>query len=494
MTAAYATARHTDATRTVSRWADYLFTSRGASSTTLRSARAEVSRAFAAHAKTSTDTQAEARRLDTLATSFAREVFAGLYDAADTVALDKPAPDTQLVQRAHDQLAALPEYQQLAAQVAGDPDLAALATAQLLRGVAGALPQVAEQERQQAQQDAQQALGRAQRGPKADADGAMRRAMRAACADAAQATADAADAMDALAPGLGETPAQHEQDGTARMSLAERVSSDARLKRVMKLAGRLRRLASDGRKVRDDLGASTLVGTTIGGDLPRALPTELGLLRHARLRRVQLAKLADRRLQQYHVVGDVPKGRGPIVVLLDESSSMEGERSLWATAVALACLGTAARERRACTVIGFNGSVRYVVRLDAAGKAWRHSTSDMALATAMGGCAEVALHVASSRPNGGTDFAPALRAALQLEDGVTRERADLVLVTDGHAEAPTSVMQALTAAKEDGLRVFGLTVGGGSLGHAVRQLTDHVVDLDAASSSDDSKAVANALP
>lgn len=493
MSEAYTTARHTDATRTVSRWADYLYSSREAASTELRGARYDLSRAYRARGKSTND--AETRRMDALATATAREVFAGLYDADEAQALDKPAPDTELVSRVHEQLRNLPEYAQLAAQVGGDPDLAALATASLLRGVAGALPQVSEQERQQTQQDAQQALGgRAQRGPKADADGALRRALRAACGEAAKDAAEAVDAMNGIAPGLGDTPAQHEQDGTARMSLAERVSSDARLKRVMKLAGRLRRLASEGRKVRDELGADTLVGTTIGGDLPRALPTELGLLRHPRLRRVQLAKLADRRMQQYHVVGNVPQGRGPVVVLLDESGSMDGEGSLWAAAVALACLGTAARERRACTVIGFNGGVRYVVRLDKQGRSWRHEPRNVAQATAMGGCAEVAMHIASSRPDGGTDFEPPFRAALELEDGVTRERADLVLVTDGHAEVPTSIMEKLQAAKNDGLRVFGLTVGGGSLGHAVRQLADHVVDLDDARSRDDGKVVANALP
>lgn len=487
--AAYTTARHTDATRAVSRWADYLYTTREGSSDTLRSARNALSSAYRAHAKSAD--AVEARRLDTLATATAREVFAGLYDASDAAVLDKPAPDTELVARVHAQLQQLPEYAQLQAQVAGDPDLAALATARLVRGVAGALPQVAEQERQQAQQAAQ---GRAQRGPAADADGALRRALRGACGDAAQAAAEAADGMEGLAPGLGGTPAQHQQDGTARMALAERVSSDDRLRRVMKLAGRLRRLASNGRKVRDELGADTLVGTTIGGDLPRALPTELGLLRHPRLRRVQLAKLADRRLQQYHVVGQAPKGRGPVVVLLDESGSMEGERSLWAAAVALACLGTAARERRACTVIGFNGAVRYVVRLDAQGTAWRHDVHNVAQAVAMGGCADVALHVASSQPSGGTQFAPPLLAALELEDGVTRERADLVLVTDGHAEAPTSVMERLHAAKAGGLRVFALTVGGGSLGHAVTQLADHTVDLDTAAARNDGQVVAGAIP
>lgn len=486
----FATDKHSDATRSVSRWADYLFTSRENTSNELRGACASLAGAYRENGKSKD--AAEARRMNTLATATAREVFAGLYDESEAQTLEKPAPDTELVTRVHDQLRALPEYAQLAAQVGGDPDLTALATAQLLRGVAKALPQVAEQEKKEDQQG--NGSGSSQRGPKADPNGALRRALRAACGEAAEAAAEAADAMNQLAPGLGETPATHEQDGTARMSLAERVSSDARLKRVMKLAGRLRRLASEGRKVRDPHGADKVVGVTIGGDLQRAMPTELGLLQHPTMRLLQLAKLAESRMMQYRVVGQVPQGRGPVVVLLDESGSMEGERSLWAAAVALACLGTAARERRACTVIGFNGGVRYIVRLDTKGVAWRHDLRDIGTATQIGGCAEVALLVASSRPSGGTDFAPPLLAALELEDGVTRDRADLVLVTDGHAEAPTSVMERLQDAKKNGLRLFGLTVGGGSFGHAVQQLVDHCVDLDSAIRGDGAQEVANAIP
>ena len=101
--------------------------------------------------------------------------------------LDAPAAGTELVQ-AHAMLAEHAQAQALSQQVQGDPDLCALATAQLLQGVAGALPAMAEQERQQAQQQAQQELGqrrrqrrqRRQRGPQADPDGALRRALRGA--------------------------------------------------------------------------------------------------------------------------------------------------------------------------------------------------------------------------------------------------------------------------------------------------------------------------
>lgn len=499
-TPSFLTARHTDATRQVARWPAYLYGSRVEASPTLSRAAARCKVGFQARTQDCPNESAERRRMGQLAECLGREVFSTLYDAEGTPALDKPAPGTEWVSKAHQLLEQLPEFDALRSQVHGDPDLAAMATAQLLEGVAKGLPAMLEQEKKQAEQQAKEARGRKVRGPKADPEGALRRALRAATGNAQKGAAAARMALEGLEPGMGCAPAVHDQDDAGRMQLAERITSDPRLQQVMKLAGRLQRLAASGRKERDELGCSTLVGVTLGGDLPLALPTELGLLKHRSLRRLQLAKLADRRLQQYHLVGEAPKGRGPVVVLLDESGSMGGDRSLWASAVALACISVAVREKRACTVIGFNGGLRYAVRVDAEGKGWRlglHGRDSIAPGQEIriGGAAQVALHVATSRPFGGTSFDPPLRAALALEDGVINERADLVLVTDGYAEASASTMQALADAKaERGLRCFGLTVGGGSLGHAVQQLCDSAVDLDAAINADDGKGVAGAIP
>lgn len=149
-------------------------------------------------------------------------------------------------------------------------------------------------------------------------------------------------------------------------------------------------------------------------------------------------------------------------------------------------------------MIGFNSGIRWAVRLDAQGKGWQHSTDRTSVHTSaqpLGGLAQVALHIATSRPAGGTTFDAPLNAALDLEDGVACKRSDLVLVTDGHADASSQTLQRLAAAKADqGLRVFGLTVGGGSLGHAVNQLCDSAVDLDAAIAADSGEQVAHAIP
>jgi uncharacterized protein with von Willebrand factor type A (vWA) domain len=495
----FKTNRHTDATHGVSRWHDYLYTSRLGASTILASSVRRTGSEFLNRAADVRDQVAESRRQSDLAHAFGREVFARLYDADSVNPLDLPAAGTDLVQKAHELLTELPEWQGLAESVHGDPDMAALATANVLDSIAGVLPQVTKQEERQKEQEAEPQTGRRRsrrnRGPKADPDGTLRRALRAACSEAQETQAQVRASLGGLAPGLECTPATFEQDATERMRLAERVASDERLKAVMKLAGRLRRLADSGRKVRDEMGCDTLVGVTVGGDLPRILPTELALLRHKRMRRVQLAKLVDNRMFQYHLIGNTPKGRGPLTVLLDMSGSMMGDRSLWACSVALACMGIAVRERRACTVIGFNRQITYAYRVDSKGRSYTLDTHTMKAESEMGGPEHMALKLASAGCGGGTSFNAPFQAALDMEEGVTKERADLVLVTDGQADLSHHVLDRVIEAREEtGLRVFGLTIGGGSLGEAVRQVCDSTTDLDDAIANDDGKGVANAIP
>lgn len=497
---AYRTARHTDATLEVSRWAAYLYATRRDSSMQLQSAAAQVTTAFQARATQARNQGAENRRMAQLADCLGREVYGQLYEGCQP--MEKPAAGTEWVQQAHSVLQGMADYDALRAQVHGDPDLAALATAKLLQGVAQGLPAMLDEEKRQQQAQAQQQLGgrRRQRGPQADPQAAMRRAMRQAVQQAQQAAAVARAGMDGLQPGLGAPPPVHDQEGTSRMQLAEKLDGDPRLRRVMLMAGRLKRLAVANKRERDPHGSSCVVGVETGGDLQRALPAELAAMRPgSRLRRITLARWADKRLQQYQMVGESPQGRGPVVVLLDKSSSMYGMRDMWASAVALACMGVAVKEQRACTVIGFNGGLCYCLRLDTQGVAWQHPVGRggldlQAAPVKFGGCADMALHVASHTPFGGTSFLPPFKAALDLEDGLLRERSDLVLVTDGQANLPEAIMQRLDESKENGLRVFGLTIGGGSLGHAVRQLCDSAVDLDRAIRDDDGAEVAGAIP
>jgi len=478
------TARHVDAVYGVSRWTDYLYTRRHE----IDPLRAKI--AATTRAMTGANTNAaELRRQRRLAQSLGRELFARLLDGDAVQQLESPAAGTDTLQQLHGALAELPEFDTLRQQTAGDADMAALAAAELLSTVPSALAAIEREQQREQQQQQRRDRGLRVRGAAADPAGAVRRAMRAATGSAAKRAAAAAADLNGLQPGLGDCPPANEQEDPSRLQLAQRLQRDERLRRIMRLAGRLQRIAADTRPMRDDRGRDELVGVTLGGDLPIALPPERALMRHPRMRRVQLAKLADRRIAQYRLVGKSPQGRGPIVVMLDESGSMRRrERFSWAAAIAIACLGIAANERRACTIIGFAASIRRVYRLEANGTA-----RDLATGQQLDGVAEIALRIAGVSPRGGTTFDAPLRRALQL--GAAGARADLVLVTDGHADASESTLQQLADARaEHGLRCFGLTVGGGSLGAAVAQICDRIVDLDAAIGDSDAKGVAGALP
>ena len=490
----YRTAGHVNITREVSRWERLLHDVRASESVTLRNGVDSLLGTLQDRAvDTNADPIKELGRVEKLAKGASAEIFAALY-SGERKDLDAPAPDSEWITKIHEQLDALPQYQGLLENVKGDPDLSAVATAQLIEAVAPLLPAILggdePSNEPQSRREARRAARKAANEPSADQE--LRAILGEACNKASESAAAIRSGLGGLAPGLDETPPAHEQDSAARLRLAERLRDDEDLKRAMLLAGRLRRVSCSARKERDPNGCDELVGLTQGADLPRVLPTELALMRNPATRMLQLSKLAERKLQQYRLVGKTPQGRGPVVVLLDESGSMElNDRHVWSTAAALACLGHAARECRACTIIGFNGSVRSILRLDSEGVAWMHDRKDLATkAIVKGGCAELAMRVATSSPDGGTNFEAPVRCALDIEDGVTREKADLVLITDGQAKLPDQIIERLNESKKGGLRVFGLTVGGGSLGVAVNEICDHVAELD----THDTKEVASVLP
>ena len=143
---------------------------------------------------------------------------------------------------------------------------------------------------------------------------------------------------------------------------------------------------------------------------------------------------------QYALTGKERLGKGPLVLLLDRSGSMDGDKDTWSTAVALALLGMAHNERRTFAVVAFTDEVIYEAvvkpgeRLD-----------------------EEALNLTCS---GGTDIDAAVARGLDIVErnpGALHE-ADLVLVTDGCSLAEQAA-ELKKKAKTLGVTVLGVGIG-----------------------------------
>ena len=225
------------------------------------------------------------------------------------------------------------------------------------------------------------------------------------------------------------------------------LQSSHRLRRIAELAGRLERVAAAKARSKVKPGVGELHGIGLGGlpDLARLLPSELVALRRRPLRLHLLARLLQGKALTYAMTGREPQARGPIVVLLDESSSMrEAGKDIWSKAVALALLSTATKQRRAFCLVAFNGAITREVTIPA-GKA---TVNDISRALDHG-C------------SGGTDFnAPVLRAVDIIRTSPTMKQADCVVITDGEDSLqPATIEVATNLTKTEGVSFFCVGVG-----------------------------------
>ena len=284
--------------------------------------------------------------------------------------------------------------------------------------------------------------------PDADIRTALRRATRQARDAVQQAEAE----LEGMSTSLGFS-----QPGTSAVGDAgpanlkavrdahSRIKDSPRLKRITELAGRLERVAAMKARSKVKPGVGEVHGIDLGSDVSRLLPSELVALRHPRLRLALMSRLLQRRALCYGMKGREPQARGPIVVLLDESSSMRDYgKDIWSKAVCLALLSTATRQKRPWHVIAFNSRIRREV--------------EVPVGQATPALIQEAL---DHRCGGGTDFdAPIVRAMKIIETSRTMKRADVVIITDGEDELDDETVKAATAlTRTEGVSWFAVGVG-----------------------------------
>jgi uncharacterized protein with von Willebrand factor type A (vWA) domain len=227
-----------------------------------------------------------------------------------------------------------------------------------------------------------------------------------------------------------------------RLQLAQKVTT-WKLRKIADLIGRFRNLARSRQKQKVKRSRDEIHSITLGSDLGHVLPQELGLLRHPILKKDFLRRFVEGGLMQYELETNEPKGRGPIIALIDVSGSMGDERLEWAIATALALVDTAARQHRKAAVIFFNAVIVKEVHFEP-------NERNM----------EKFLEVATMGTSGGTSYEPAIMRALELIQQVGYKEGDIMLLTDGECGV-TEQRKALFLAEQKrlGFRVWGILTG-----------------------------------
>ena len=148
----------------------------------------------------------------------------------------------------------------------------------------------------------------------------------------------------AAALGLGPgSPGSN--DPRAIAALFRRVRADPALRRICTLAGRFRRVAQSRQRRKATHGYDDVVGVTLDGEIAPAPARRDGQAGRRGLELDTLRRLVERQALCRLHQGVEPVGKGPILVTVDESGSMQGRKVETAKALALA-LAWVARQQR----------------------------------------------------------------------------------------------------------------------------------------------------
>lgn len=385
---------------------------------------------------------------------YVREVFARMYRQAPKK-LEETADGAQWAEKLHEVAGDLPEFDQLRERTRGDQMYSGMAASSICDKVASTMkPQesnadleqmkkrLKEIERMRDQFDdsmpgvqnpfdkrlkqASEELKQAEADAEALANGMdetqIRQALRTGVEQAQQEIDAAQQAFESFSYGDQPGVPSTKNDWEVKREIANKVAKHRQLQELAVLAGRMRRIAAQKRREKVDHAVDEIADIESGADLARLLPTELLHLCDEELEALAFGRFCDRAMLQYKLTGNEPKGRGAIVFCTDESGSMQGDRDLWAKAVALAGLDLAVRDKRPWGYIHFDAQV---------------SRTDLVTKHDYQNPVHVARTIMDSMQHftgGGTNFELPLDAALDMRASINDlDTADIILVTDGCA-------------------------------------------------------------
>jgi uncharacterized protein with von Willebrand factor type A (vWA) domain len=362
-----------------------------------------------------------------------RELCTGEHAAADfhAAAFD---PDPTLRDGCADrrrweflrQLLETPEYRSLHAETmlrAAAAEVAAVAFAEQFAELAKA--EAPEESKEEAAKGVKEAV------PAGETEMATMKAVCRALRDAREGVDEVAAVEGAFGMGPG-SPGSN--DPRALAALFRRVRGDPTLRRICDLAGRYRRVAQSKQRQKLLHGVDDMVGVVLDGDLGRLLPHELARLALPEFEDDALRRLVERQAMCREYRSAEPVAKGPILVTVDESGSMQGDRVHTAKALALALAWVARQQRRWCGLVAYSGDTGERLLPLPPGR-WEEGALADWLTRFLGGGSDLDVPIAEL---------PDYYHRLGAPPGVT----DVLLLTDAVCRIPDAMRERFLAWKE----------------------------------------------
>jgi len=249
-----------------------------------------------------------------------------------------------------------------------------------------------------------------------------------------------------------------------KLELGRRLAGNEKLKKLARMVGRMKFHAQALRKKVFERSSEELLEVEQGDALHRLLPHEMLTLHHPLLRKDFYRRFLDQELIQYSLRGVEEKGKGPMIVCLDGSSSMSGDKEIWSKAVTLTLLEIARKQRRLFRSICFSSAQTPLQVLDMNPRD-RYEVETKTI-----------MDLAEYFPGGGTDFQKPLDAALNCLRESRFKKGDIIFITDGECQVDPQWAEGFRADKEKlGFSLFSILIdmGPASLG-TLKEFSDRI--------------------
>ena len=225
---------------------------------------------------------------------------------------------------------------------------------------------------------------------------------------------------DAFGCGKGTGPSSS-AEREAIQELFKKVRGNDTLLKIIRKAGRLKRILGGAVASRSLSRGEEVTGFEYGRDLPRVLPSGLAGLVVPELELDFYRRFAEGSLLCLEASPPSTPARGPFIVAVDESGSMAGDMNIQAKALALAFLWVAGKQNRWCAAVSFS---------DGPPKSWVFPTGVKNKTQNLSSTIEFL----TSFMGRGTQFPFTQLSALYKEMEAPSGKTDIIFITDGQAD------------------------------------------------------------
>lgn len=248
-----------------------------------------------------------------------------------------------------------------------------------------------------------------------------------------------------------------------QMELLDRLQASQAFQRLADLVGKLRQVAASKVWKTEVPGPGGIKGVEFGRDLLSLHPVEALAMDDPVLEQELMVRWHEGRVLVYRRRATEHTARGAIVCCIDQSGSMQGQKSDWASALAVGLAEVAIAKKRPFFGIIFSSDSDplYTIEVDP------YDPDPARL-----------LDLAETVIYGGTSFEKPLRRAVEVIESDHRYRnADIVFITDGEAPVSEPFRVWIVSKKEElRIHIYSIVVDvGTSTDSSLRPISDEIL-------------------